>query len=69
VPDKIREHALYLVHKDQETNLDGTSPVLKACRNILLAAKQFGYDLSATQTASALGISTAGVRMAIKRLR
>lgn len=69
VPDKIREHALYLANKEEDTNLGGTSPTLKACCNVLMAAKLFGYILSASQAASALGISPAAVRMAIKRLR
>ena len=66
VPDKIKEHALYLVNKDN-TNVDGTSPVLKACCNMLMAAKLFGYGLTTSQVASALDISTYGVITALKR--
>ena len=70
LPDKIKEHALYLVSKDDTIigGGGGTSPVLRACCNTLMAAKLFEYNLSTSEAASALGITTAGVRMALKRL-
>lgn len=50
LPDKSKDHALYLVKKIDSTN--GTSPIIKACCAVILAAEETGLQLATGKVAS-----------------
>jgi hypothetical protein len=54
LPDNIRDHASYLVKED--TTIDNTTPMMKACCAVLKAVKAERFHLHKWKVTSALGI-------------
>jgi hypothetical protein len=59
-------HASYLVKED--TTIDNTTPIMRACCAVLKAVEAEGIHLNKWKVTSALGITTVGLRIALKRL-
>jgi hypothetical protein len=66
LPSEITDHALYL--DKEHDNFNNTGPVMRACCTIIRAAGAKGFHLPRWKIASALGLTTAGIQMALKRL-
>lgn len=66
LPDKIKDRAIYF--DKQGGSLNGTTPTVRACCAIVKAAEAERFAVSIGKVALALGITTAGVRMALARL-
>jgi transcription initiation factor TFIIIB Brf1 subunit/transcription initiation factor TFIIB len=66
LPDNIRDHASYLEKED--TTIDNTTPIMRACCAVLKAVEAEGIHLNKWKVTSALGITTVGLRIALKRL-
>jgi transcription initiation factor TFIIIB Brf1 subunit/transcription initiation factor TFIIB len=67
VPDKTTDRALHLIK--EMTNTDGTSPVIRACCAVILAAEEEGLHLSRGKMASAIGVTTVALRQALIRFK
>jgi transcription initiation factor TFIIIB Brf1 subunit/transcription initiation factor TFIIB len=65
LPESIHHHAVSLVEKS--TVINGTSPITKACCSVIKAAESSGYKLARHKIASILGISTVGIKLALRR--
>ena len=66
LPDNIRDHALSLLKED--AIIDNTTPVMRACCALIKAVKTEKFNIPRWKITSALGVSTVGVQMALKRL-
>jgi SAM-dependent methyltransferase len=62
----LREKAGEILSKIQEC--DGRNPTVKAASAILIASKNLGIDLGATNLAGSIGISTLGLRISVRRM-
>lgn len=67
LPDKIKEQALYL--DKQEGSLNSTTPTVRACCAVIRATEIERFAVPVGKVASVLGITTAGIRMALERLK
>jgi transcription initiation factor TFIIIB Brf1 subunit/transcription initiation factor TFIIB len=66
LPDNIRDHASCLIKED--TTIGNTTPIMRACCAVLNAVEAEGFHLHKRKVTSALGITTAGLLLALKRL-
>jgi transcription initiation factor TFIIIB Brf1 subunit/transcription initiation factor TFIIB len=67
IPDNIRDHALYLLKED--TIVDNTTPTMRACCALINAVKSDRFSMPRWKIASVLGVTTVGVKLALKRLK
>jgi transcription initiation factor TFIIIB Brf1 subunit/transcription initiation factor TFIIB len=68
LPDSIRDRALSLVQQDMTMTIDNTTPGMKACCSVIRAAEESEFGLARLKVASILGVTTAGINMALKRV-
>jgi hypothetical protein len=66
IPDNIRDQALSMLKED--TIIDNTTPTMRACCALIKAVKSERFGMPRAKITSALGVTTAGVKMALKRL-
>jgi transcription initiation factor TFIIIB Brf1 subunit/transcription initiation factor TFIIB len=67
LPDNIRDHALSLLNED--AIIDNTTPIMRACCVLIEAVKVERFNMPRWKITSALGVTTVGVQMALKRLK
>jgi transcription initiation factor TFIIIB Brf1 subunit/transcription initiation factor TFIIB len=67
LPDNIRDHALSLLK--EYAIIDNTTPIMKACCALIKAVKAKRVNIPRWEITSALGVTTVGVQMALKRLK
>jgi transcription initiation factor TFIIIB Brf1 subunit/transcription initiation factor TFIIB len=67
LPDEIKDRALYL--DKQCGSLNGTTPTVRACCVIIKATETERFPVPIEKVASALGITSVGIRMALERLK
>ena len=60
------DHALYL--DKEHSNLNNTGPVMRACCAVIRAADALGFTIPKGKIASTLGLTSVGVRLALRRL-
>jgi SAM-dependent methyltransferase len=65
LPDSIRDRALSLVQRDM--TIDNTTPGMRACCSVIRAAEEEEFGVARFKVASILGVTTAGINMALKR--
>jgi transcription initiation factor TFIIIB Brf1 subunit/transcription initiation factor TFIIB len=67
LPDKIKDRALDSVKEIDGTN--GTSPIIKACCAVILAAEEIGLQLATGKVASVTGVTAVALRQALLRFK
>lgn len=67
LPDKIKGRALHSVKEIDSTS--STSPIIKACCAVILAAEEIGLQLATEKVASVTGVTTVALRQALLRFK
>lgn len=67
LPEEIKDRALYL--DKRYGSLNGTTPTVRACCAIIKATETERFAVPIGKVASALGITTMGIRMALEKLK
>jgi ubiquinone/menaquinone biosynthesis C-methylase UbiE len=66
LPGNTKDRALRLI--EEIDNINGTSPIIKACCAVLLATEETGLHLARGKVAAAMGVTTPALQQALIRL-